>query len=134
MTPADSAPGFAPHCLQSTIQLSFEGTAEGPSQVVLKGIRLVTLEGGTLGGVQARLPTQWQDNQYQAWDEIVPAEMHLKTSYKITPPNWGEVERKLGKSSYNVMFVLEVDAEIGGAIVTLRSSSFARQQPVAIPT
>lgn len=87
-----------------------------------------------LGKIPSRLATKWQDNRYVSWDQILPSEGKLRAAYKITPPNWGVVEKRLGRGSYQEMFTLEVDILIDGATTTIRSRPIPRQQPMAIPT
>lgn len=133
MSPDDSSAVYQ-DCMQSTIQIAFAAQGEGSSQIALREVRLATPEGKVLGTIAHRLPTVWQDNGYVTWDQVLPGDTELKAAYKITPPNWQEVEKMLGTGSYGEMFVLEMDVEIGGVMKTLRSSQFTRQQPMAVPT
>jgi hypothetical protein len=130
--PSDSSALYDAGCLQSTIQIAF--AAQGESQIALREVRLMTPEGKTLGTIAHRLPTMWQDNSYVTWDEVLPENSDLKAAYKITPPNWQEVEKVLGSSSYGAMFVIEADFEIGGVTTTLRSNQIAREDPSIMPT
>jgi hypothetical protein len=143
--PAESAPasmtaiengegGYQAPCRQSTVQVSFEGQGAQPSKVVLKELRLLTADGKELGSLSTRLPSKWGESVYTPWNEVLEPDSDLKASYKITPPNWSEVEGKLGGSSHGVMFILEAIIDVGGKDQTVRSSEFARYRPTAVPT
>ncbi len=125
---------YAPPCQQSTMQVSFAGQGPSSSKVVLKELRLLTPDGKSLGILKARLPTVWDESVYAPWDEVVQAGKDINVSYKITPPNWGEVEGVLGSPSHGKMFVLEADVEVGGETQTVRSIQFTRIQPQMMPT
>ncbi len=132
---ADGSAPFRQPCTQSAMQLSFTGQGPEAAKVAIRGIRVLTSTGERLGTVQARKPTAWRDGGYQAWDEMLPADSDLKASYKLSVPNWSEVEAKLGdRNPFSTMFMLEVDVEIGGQMQTVRSPEFVREQPHVIVT
>ncbi len=130
-------PGYAPirqPCTQSAMQLRFTGE-DAPAKVAIVSVRMLTATGEKLGTLQARKPTAWHDGTYQPWDEMLPAEGELQASYKLSVPNWNDVQTVLGdRNPFETMFVLEVDVEIGGQRQTVRSPEFVRERPHVIVT
>tara|TARA_R110002096_G_scaffold42143_4_gene113618 strand:+ start:36776 stop:37084 length:309 start_codon:yes stop_codon:yes gene_type:complete len=102
--------------------------------MAIKGMRLLTPEGKQVATVQARMPTLWKESGYASWDGVLTSEAEHKASYHISVPDWAALEKSMGKSTYNTMFVLDVDIEIGGTVTTVRSPSFERTQPLMIRT
>jgi hypothetical protein len=132
-------PGYAPirqPCTQSTMQLSFTGQGPTSAKVKIEAVRVLAASGDELGTVNARLPTAWkQDGTYQTWDETIAPETDVKASYKLSVPNWNDVEAKLGdRNPFETKFVLEVDVEVGGELQTVRSPEFVREHPHVIVT
>ncbi len=125
---------YTPPCQQSTVQFAFAGQGAESSKVVLKELRLLAPDGKDLATLKARLPSQWKASVYTPWNEVLQPESDLKASYKITPPEWSEVEAKLGGRSHGSIFVLEAVIEIDGEAQTARSSQFTRIQPQMMPT
>jgi hypothetical protein len=121
-------------CTQSTIQIVFSEQGPRPSSVAIKSIRLLTPEGKKLATMKSRLPSQWNENVYSPWDEILKPNENTTVSYKLSPPDWNAVTTELGKSSHGQMFILEVEIDVGGQVQTVRSSEFARIQHHALPT
>jgi hypothetical protein len=124
----------AQSCTQSTIQIVFSEQGPKPSKVSIKGIRLITPEGKKLATLKSRLPTQWNENVYSPWDEVLKANSDTTVSYKLTPPDWNAVTSALEGNSHSQMYILEVDIDVGGQLQTVRSSEFARIQHHALPT
>ncbi len=89
--------------------------------------------GAALGTLTTRSPTQWNANGYVPWDGSL-AEGELKVSYKLSSPNWGEVQERTGASTYGPMYKLEADILVDGVAQTIVSSAFTRQRPVVPPT
>ncbi len=123
-------------CTQSTVQLAFTGTTETPAAVRIVGTRLLRPDtNAKVGTLNVRKPKQWIDGSgYRPWDQTVPAGGSLKASYKLSMPNWAEVDKDIGKSSFGYMFILEVDVEIDGAVQTLTSPQFPREEPHVVVT
>ena len=121
-------------CTQSTIQIVFSEHGPKPSGVAIKSIRLLTPEGKMLATLKSRLPSQWNENIYSPWDQVLKPNSNTTVSYKLSPPDWNAVATVLGKSSHGQMFILEVEIDVGGQMQTVRSSQFARIQHHALPT
>jgi hypothetical protein len=102
--------------------------------VVVKELRLLTVDGKQVATVESRMPTLWKNDGYAAWDGTLTADPEHKASYQISVPDWAALEKTTGKSSYNVMFVLDVDIDVGGTVTTVRSPQFERTQPMMIRT
>lgn len=126
--------GFRAFCSQSTLQLSFTGQEGKSSSVALKQVRLQSADGKALGSLASRLPTIWKESGYEVWDGTLEPGADHKTSYKLSVPNWSDVEATLGGSSYGKMFTVEVDVEIDGQLTTLTSPQFERGRPQNIRT
>ena len=124
----------AQSCIQSTIQIVFSEQGPKPSKVSIKAIRLITPEGKKLATIKSRLPTQWNENTYSPWNEVLKANSDTTVSYKLTPPDWNAVTGALEGNSHSQMYILEVDIDVGGQLQTVRSSEFARIQHHALPT
>ncbi|MBL4633966.1 MAG: hypothetical protein JKY56_08840 [Kofleriaceae bacterium] len=121
-----------PRCTQSTLQLSVDGALAG-SKINIGAIQILAEDGGNLGEIGSREPTIWTDGGYGPWDEILGAGQH-RIAYKISVPNWSEVEAKIGGTSYGPMFFLEIQVESGGAVQTIRSPGFPRSRVAMIKT
>jgi hypothetical protein len=132
---ADVGPGdsFEQPCTQSAMQLAVDSDVEGP--FVVDAVRLLSPEGKPLATLQPRRPSKWVDGAYKPWDERVAKDTDLKASYKLSIPEWHEVDEKLGGgSSVGKMFLLEVDVSVNGQKQTIRSSSFPREEDHVIVT
>lgn len=125
---------FRQPCSQSTLQLAFTGQEGSASTATLKAVRLQSAEGKALGTLETRLPTIWKESGYEAWDGTLEPGADHKASYKLSVPDWSEVETALGGSSYGTMYTLEVDVEIQGKVTTLTSPQFERGRPQIIKT
>lgn len=130
----DGNGNFNQPCTQSSIQISVSGVATPGSTMAIKGMRLLTPDGKQVATVQARMPTLWKESGYVNWDGVLTSDAEHKASYHISVPDWAALEKTMGKSTYNMMFVLDVDVEIGGTVTTVRSPSFERTQPMMIRT
>lgn len=126
---------FDSMCRQSTLQLSIESSADAGVAFAIKDVRIRLADGDkALGTMATRNPTVWNDSKYEAWDEQVPAGASLKAGYAIGHPNWAEVEKASGKSSWGPMFILDVDVEVDGVVRTISSPKVPRNEPVNIVT
>ncbi len=129
--------GFAPMqqpCSQSTVQLSFAGEVKSATKVEVREVRLLAADGKVLATLQARLPKIWKSGAYEAWDGTLSEGSENKTSYKLSVPQWNDLESKLGGTSYGVMYTLEVDVDVGGTTATLSSPQFERGRPQIVKT
>lgn len=125
---------MAQPCTQSSMQVSLSGVATAATSVVIKELRLRTVDGKTIATVEARVPTLWKSDGYAPWDGTLTSDAEHKASYSISVPDWAAVEKAIGKSSYNTMFVLDVDIDVGGTVSTVSSPQFERTQPLMIRT
>ena len=125
---------FKQPCTQSSVQLAFSKSGETRLKVELKEIRLLSADDKMLGTLSARMPTHWQEGTYVAWDGMLMPNAENKASYKLSLPDWSAVESASGKSSYETMYILEVDVDVAGTITTVRSPQFERSRPQIIRT
>lgn len=132
--PGAAASHYTRPCMQSTVQLSFENKGSIEVRVSLSEVRFLSASGKSFGMIVTRSPMRWQDNGYHRWNERLTTSAELKASYKLSVPNWGEVEKALGSSSYGPMYVLEADIAVGNTVTTVRSAPFSRQRPMVPPT
>jgi len=136
----DSLDGHGPvhQCTQSTMQLSFENTSERDGTVHITGVRILDAKGSReLGKVAARKPSVWNaEGTYQRWDQVVPAGGTRKVAYRLGDPDWSLVQRAIGESEdiYAYPLVLEVEVEVDGKAMTVRSPQFTREQVHVIVT
>lgn len=120
--------------MQSTVQFSFENEGPGDIRVSLSEVRFLSAAGESFGAIATRGPTHWRDNGYHVWDETLAAFTELAASYKLSMPNWAEVEKSQGSTSYGPMYLLEADVSLGAVVQTVRSAPFSRQRPMVPPT
>jgi hypothetical protein len=125
---------FDQPCTQSTMQLSFIGQGPSPAKVEIQAVRILSPTGKILATIKARGATWWTQSSYQPWDEQLAPDSDLKASYKLSVPDWSELDKKVGGNSYGKMFVLEVDVLVGGQKQTAHSSQFPREEPHVIVT
>ncbi len=134
---AKRAPGSKPFgkpCSQSMLQIAFSGESSEAVSVSLRAIRLKSSSGDVVATLTAREPSMWVDTSYQPWDGMLPAGKESKSSYKISVPNWREVETAIGGGSYGHMFTVEVDVTIGSSTTTITSPQVERKQRAMIKT
>jgi hypothetical protein len=130
-----SARGFAAMCTQSRVQLSIESDGDQTQSFAIRAVRLKKAEGGdVLGTMSTREPTVWEDSKYQPWDESVAAGASMKVGYALGDPDWAEVEKGLGGSSWGPMYIVEIDVEIDGRIQTVASPKVPRDEPINVVT
>lgn len=125
--------GFRQPCDQSTVQLSLDVTGDAAVPVEVKAVRILS-EGKIVGTLQTRKPKIWANNTYEAWDQNVAPNTPTKVSYKLSLPEWSEVEKTIGKTSYGHMFTLELDIAVDGQVQTVSSVEFPREEPHVIVT
>ena len=137
----DGSDGWQQPCTQSSMQLALTNTGDAPGVVFIKSVRLLDAASKQpLGTLNARRPTLWDANSlagsYQKWDQRILPGATLKTSYSLGDPSWTEVTQKLGGSAneYTTPFILEVDIVVDGAVQTVRSPEFMRQEVHLIVT
>jgi hypothetical protein len=133
---AGDGPGFHQPCTQSTVQLKLDNDGDTAAKVSVRAVRL--LAPGSmrlLGTMTARKPSLWDaSGTYQPWDQSIAARSEVAASYRLSLPDWAEVERELGGSSMGKMFVIEVEVEVDGDVQTVRSPELPREEPHVIVT
>lgn len=137
---ADAGP-WQPPCNQSTMQLALSNVGDAPGTLTIKAIRLLDAASKKpLGTLNARRPSLWSDtDSYQKWDQQILPGATLKTSYSLDEPAWPDVQTQLGSANlYTTPFLLElevaVDGAVNGAVQTVRSAEFLRQEVHMIVT
>jgi hypothetical protein len=121
-------------CTQSTVQLAFRGQGAEPAKVSIKAVRLLSESGDVLTTLQARLPSTWANNEYNPWDEILPANGDLDAGYKLSIPDWNAVSAKTKQPTEGKIYMVEIDVEVAGQASTVRSAKFERARPMQIRT
>lgn len=128
-------PGFAPHCVQSMVQISIESEAEDAVPFSVREVRLKKAgEQAVLGTMEARDPKIWDDSKYAAWDQSIASDTSIKVAYALGDPDWGKVGKALGGSTWGPMYVVEIDVEIDGKVRTIVSPQIPRDEPENIVT
>ncbi len=122
----DSSASYRRRCTQSTLQLSIDEATDG-SKISIEAMHMLSEDGQELGEIIARDPTIWIDDGYRPWDEVLGTDRH-RVAYKISVPNWTDVEAKIGGTSYGPMFFLEIKVESNGVVQTIRSPGFPRSR------
>ncbi|MBK7826481.1 hypothetical protein [Nannocystis sp.] len=133
---ADAGP-WQPPCNQSTMQLALSNAGDAPGTLTIKAIRLLDAASKKpLGTLNARRPSLWSDTgSYQKWDQQILPGATLKTSYSLDEPAWPDVQTQLGSANlYTTPFLLELEVAVDGAVQTVRSSEFLRQEVHMIVT
>ena len=131
---AKGASPFGQPCAQSTVQIAFTGKGTASAAVKIGAVRLKSAEGKELATLAARQPSLWKETGYESWDGVLGADSDHKASYKLSVPEWSELERTLGRGSYGQMFLLEIEIDIGGVVSTITSPQFERAQDLMIQT
>lgn len=121
-------------CTQSTVQIAFTGKGTGSATVKIAAVRLKSADGKGLATLAVRMPSIWKKSGYETWDGVLSADSDSKASYKLSVPEWSAVETAVGRSSFDQMYTLEVEIEIGGTVTTLTSPQFERSRPLMIKT
>lgn len=130
----DSMEPFHQPCTQSTMQLAIKSEGATSASFAIAAVRIFA-DDKQVATIDARAPSAWVDSGYRPWDERLDAHAEIKASYKLSVPDWYEVEKKLGgNSSIGKMFVLEVDVMVDGRRQTIRSSAFPREEPHVVVT
>ncbi len=124
-------------CQQSTLQLTFENAGTVPAKVSVVEVRLRDVKTDRqVATLPSRMPSVWSetDNAYAQWDENLAASSSARTSYRIKPPSWSDVEAKLdGEASRGRTYSVEVSLQVNGVAVTARSAEFTRPPVVPMP-
>tara|TARA_R110002096_G_scaffold433887_4_gene653872 strand:+ start:8056 stop:8610 length:555 start_codon:yes stop_codon:yes gene_type:complete len=121
-------------CTQSNVQIAFTGKGAASAPVAIEAVRLMSADGTELATLAVRMPSLWVESGYQAWDGVLGADSDQKASYKLSVPTWSEIDRQLGGSSFEQMYTLEMEVDIGGTVSTITSPQFERAQPLMIKT
>jgi len=132
------APAWSPPCTQSTVQLALTNNGVIPGKLQVVGVRL--LEGASkreLGRLAARKPNLWtEEGIYRPWDETLAEGAHVVAAYRLGEPDWSQVQGLLapGANLYAIPLILEIELSVDGAIQTLRSPEFLRQEVFMVAT
>lgn len=132
------APAWSPPCTQSTVQLGLtnNGGMAGKLQVV--GVRLLDAASKReLGRLAARKPNLWtEEGTYRSWDETLAEGVHVVAAYRLGEPDWSQVQGLLapGANLYAIPLILEIELSVDGAVQTVRSPEFLRQQVFMVAT
>ncbi|MBL4637020.1 MAG: hypothetical protein JKY56_24415 [Kofleriaceae bacterium] len=110
-------------CQQSMMQIAFDGQGDSAAKVEVKAVRILSENGEFLALLKSRSPSIWTKDRYGQWNGEIPASSSIKTRYKLSVPNWTELENK--SDSPNSMRVLEVELDIGGVLQKV-STKFRR--------
>lgn len=145
--PSDSArpgaqgePGARPFerrtCQQSAIQLTFTNPGAEAASVEISEITVLVPSHDKSATVSFRGPARWSPdaNRYAPWDEKLEPNATARTTYRITPPSFPELERALGPDAIqglplNVVVTVKVD---GKATITA-SGDFVPPPDMPIP-
>ncbi len=110
-------------CQQSMMQIAFDGQGDRAANVKIKTVRILSEKGEFLALLKARHPSIWTEDRYGQWNGEISANSSIKTRYKLSIPNWNDLDQK--NANRNSMLTLEVELEIGGVLQKL-SSKFRR--------
>ncbi|MBS2017530.1 MAG: hypothetical protein JST00_31905 [Deltaproteobacteria bacterium] len=126
----------------SNLQLAFVATtASNAAKITIKSVALVDMNKGTqVALLSSSEPRVWNGSSYVTWNESVTPGGDLRASYKLSTPNWSEIDGtgtgtgavgRSSSSSYSIPFRLRVTMQIDGTEVILESSELHRE-PVAV--
>jgi hypothetical protein len=130
----DSDRYSVPPCQQSMIQLSFTGQGESSTKVLLKEVRVLGPDGSVLGTAKSRNPTEWKNNVYTPWDQMLKPKTDAVVAYKLGIPTWASPEAQSSGSSYGTMMRVEVDVVIGDVTKTVKSGEYTREPEEMVET
>lgn len=132
MVEGDSA--YEEPCQQSMIQLSFTGQGDSSSKVALKEVRVLGPDGSVLGTAKSRHPTEWKNNVYTPWDQMLNPKADTVVAYKLSIPTWASPAAQSQGSSYGTMMRVEVDVVIGDVTKTVKSAEYTREPEEMVET
>jgi hypothetical protein len=125
-TPED-CPSF---CQQSSIQIAFEVTGEHAQPLAVRVLRVSVLDATTdehLDEVDAYAPTAFDPaGGYVPWDARLAVPSELQSSFRLTAPDWVSIAGGRVGGAYGRALRLEVEVEVGGEVLTLRSGELYR--------
>lgn len=128
-------PGLRQPCTQSTMQVAFTGQGPNEAKVKISTVRMLDPDSGKeVATLTPREPAAWDGNAYQAWDEVIAPGKDVKSSYKLSVPDWSAVDSAIGTGSFGHMFILEVELTVGDEAQKVRSMPFPREEPHVIVT
>jgi hypothetical protein len=131
----DSLVAFEQPCTQSNMQLSLRSEESAPLSFTVRSVKLLSADGVQVATLQSRGPSVWVVDGYHPWDERLVPKTDVKASYKLSVPDWYEVDKKLGMdSSVGKMFLLEIEVSVDGKSQTLRSAPFPREEDHVVVT
>ncbi|MFO0676672.1 MAG: hypothetical protein U0169_09065 [Polyangiaceae bacterium] len=135
-SPDGGSCGGGGFCQQTNMQLTFAvaGTS-GTAKVAVVETRIyVKGESTPFDTLKSREPQAWKTNAYVAWDETLSPGPDLKTSYKLSAPDWSKAssaKAPAGSSLYSREYEVEVVLDVDGVKRTLRVDGVTREPAVA---
>lgn len=122
-------------CEQTSMQLSFAAQA-GTKQttIQIKRVELLDDKGKLLETLTASLPQQWDaaKGSYVKWDGSLGASSTVKSTYRLTAPDWSKLGGRF--HAHSRKFQLRVIVTVGGADRTVEKTSIipAHIEPMVV--
>lgn len=130
MDPAIEA-RLAARCVQSEVQLSITSEDSEALPFSIRAVRLRKGEevdaDGPIQTMTARAPRIWKGSSYAAWDQSIAPGSTLNVRYSLGAPDWAAVEKILSGSSWEWLYVVELEVEVAGRVQTIRSPLTPRE-------
>ena len=127
---AESCSGF---CQQSNMQIAFDASAgEGSATIEVVTVRLIdAVDGLAVDTLTSRDPQRWNESEYVTWDQQLAASAHLRSSYKLSSPDWTRIGGGSPWTTYGHRYLIEVVLRVDGVERTIRSAELNREPEVA---
>jgi hypothetical protein len=123
-------------CQQSNMQLTFQAKGDASFVAASAKIQIVAVrlllesDASVLDDLTAREPSVWNGSSYATWNETITAGQSLKTSYKLSAPDWATIGNGKSWNTYSQKYLLEVVLTIDGVTRTLRSNAEIYRDPM----
>ncbi len=121
-------------CEQTSMQLSFSQAGAKQTTIQIKRVELLDDKGKLLQTLTASMPSQWDaaKGSYVAWDGSLAAKSSVKSTYRLTSPDWYKLGGRFNAQARK--FQLRVIVTVGGADRTVEKTSIipAHIEPMVV--
>jgi hypothetical protein len=121
-------------CEQTSMQLAFSQAGAKQTTIQIKRVELLDDKGKLLQTLTASMPAQWDaaKGSYIAWDGALAAKSSVKSTYRLTAPDWNKLGGRFNAQARK--FQLRVIVTVGGADRTVEKTSIipAHIEPMVV--
>jgi hypothetical protein len=82
--------------------------------------------------LSSRDPQAWNElrSRYESWDETVNYGASVRTTYKLSTPDWNSLGTTTDRFAYQRRFLLEITVTVNGVARTVRSAPVMREPEI----